>query len=66
MILAALAIESDPIAYADAGGFRGLQWGTKFTTVKDDMNYVRTDPSYGGEKIVSVRPTHLHINRRPW
>jgi hypothetical protein len=29
-------------------GFGGLTWGTEYTTVKDDLVYWRTDPSYGG------------------
>lgn len=28
--------------------FRGLTWGTDFSTVKDEMVHSRTDPSYGG------------------
>jgi hypothetical protein len=36
---------------AQADGFRGLKWGTEFSTVESQMEHVRTDPSYGGIKL---------------
>lgn len=48
-------------AFAEGDGFRGLKWGTEFSTVKGDMNYVRTDPSYGGVKIYAKEDDELRI-----
>src|SRR5262245_11348985 len=36
---------------AQVDGFRGIKWGTEFSTVESQMEYVRTDPSFGGIKF---------------
>jgi len=43
-----LIVASISMATERPTGFRGLTWGTEFETVKDEMVYSRTDPSYGG------------------
>ena len=61
MTLIALAFSLPSNAFAEADGFRGLKWGTEFSTVKDSMKYLRTDPSYGGVKIYSRKDDDLKI-----
>ena len=63
VILVAYGFMLAPNAYAEADGFRGLKWGTKFSTIKDEMNYIRTDPrsSYGAVKIYSRKNEELRI-----
>jgi hypothetical protein len=36
---------------AEIDGLRGLKWATDFQTVESQMEYVRTDPSFGGVKF---------------
>jgi hypothetical protein len=63
VILVAFGFMLTPNAHAEADGFRGLKWGTKFSTVRDKMNYIRTDPrsSYGTVKIYSRKNEQLRI-----
>ncbi len=61
MTLIALAFTLSSNAFAEADGFRGIKWGTEFSTVKDSMTYLRTDPVYGGIKIYSRKDDDLHI-----
>jgi len=61
MTLIALASTLSSNAFAEADGFRGIKWGTEFSTVKDSMTYLRTDPVYGGIKIYSRKDDDLHI-----
>jgi hypothetical protein len=54
--------QSDLLALKEgAGGFRGLKWGTEFSTVKDSMIYLKTDPSHGGIKKYSKKDDDLKI-----
>lgn len=46
---------------AQVDGFRGIKWGTEFSTVESEMRYVRTDPSYGGIKLYSKLGDELKI-----
>jgi hypothetical protein len=41
--------------------FRGIKWGTEFSTVESQMEYVRTDPSYGGIKLYRKLGDELKI-----
>ena len=41
-------------------GFRGIKWGTDISTLKD-MEYVKTDPSYGGVKLYKRKNDKLQI-----
>jgi hypothetical protein len=62
MISVALFFTVVVSAFAEeADGFRGLKWGTNFSTVKGNMIYVRTDPSYGGIKLYSKKGDELKI-----
>lgn len=61
MILAFLSFKFNQDAHAEVDGFRDLQWGTRLSTIKDQMNYVRTDPSYGGVKIYSRKNEDLRM-----
>jgi hypothetical protein len=46
---------------AQVDGFRGIKWGTEFSTVESEMKYERTDPSYGGINLYSKLGDELKI-----
>jgi hypothetical protein len=46
-----LIVASISIATERPTGFRGVTWGTEYSTVKDKLVHWRTDPSYGGIKF---------------
>ena len=48
------------VAFADADGFRGINWGTNISTLTD-MQLVGTDPTYGGIKKYSRKNDELKI-----
>ena len=50
-LVVAVALFMVSSALAEIDGFRGLKWGTEFSTVESQMDYARTDPSYGGIKF---------------
>lgn len=41
-------------------GFRGIKWETNIKTLKG-LTYIRTDPSWGGQKIYSRKSDELRI-----
>ncbi len=45
---------------SEPDGFRGIKWGTDISTLKD-MEYFRTDSSYGGIKKYTRKNDDLHI-----
>ncbi|MFZ2633340.1 MAG: hypothetical protein WA081_22620 [Desulfosalsimonadaceae bacterium] len=48
------------VCFAEVEGFRGIKWGTDFVTLTE-MQYVRTDPSYGGIKEYTKKSDELMI-----
>jgi hypothetical protein len=46
------------VAFAEVDGFSNIKWGTGISTL-NDLQYVRTDPSYGGIKIYSRKSDEL-------
>ena len=50
-----------PSVLAQADGFRGIKWSTEFSTLESQMEYVRTDPSYGGIKLYRKLGDELKI-----
>lgn len=61
MMMVALSFTLLSDAFAEADGFRGIKWGTEFSSIKDSMTYIRTDPSYGGIKVYSRKDDDLKI-----
>jgi len=49
------------LVLAEADGFRGIKWGTEFSTLESQMEYVTTDPSYGGIKFYKKLGDELKI-----
>ena len=50
-----------PSVLAQADGFRGIKWSTEFSTLESQMEYLRTDPSYGGIKLYRKLGDELKI-----
>lgn len=48
------------VAFAEVDGFSNIKWGTSISTL-NDLQYVRTDPSYGGIKIYSRKGDELQF-----
>lgn len=66
IVLTFIMCASITICFADTykneqDGFRDLKWGSSFADVKDSMEYVRTDPSYGGILIYKRATDELTI-----
>lgn len=61
MTLVVLAFTLPSIAFAEADGFRGIKWGTDFSSVKDMMIFKHTDSSAGGVKVYSKKNDDLKI-----
>ncbi len=47
---------------SEPDGFRGIKWGADISTL-EDMEYLCTDPSYGGVKIYKRKTDVLKIGR---
>ena len=45
---------------SEPDGFRGIKWGTDISTLKD-MEYLFTDPSYGGIEVYRKKNDNLRI-----
>jgi len=56
-----LLVANISMATEDPKGFRGLMWGTDFSTVKEEMVYIRTDSSYGGIQFYSRKNDEMAI-----
>jgi hypothetical protein len=61
LIVVLIYISPQACAAAEADGFRGLTWGTEFSTVKDTMTFVRTDPSSGGVNFYKRADEEMQI-----
>lgn len=61
MTVLALTLLLTSNTFAEVDGFRGLKWGTEFSTVKESMIYKKTDQSYGGIKIYSKKDDEFVI-----
>jgi len=59
----ALTLTFSGVVFAEADGFRGIKWGTEFSTLSNVMTYVGTDPSYGGFKIYSKKDDKLKMGK---
>ena len=45
---------------SEPDGFRGIKWGTDISTLSD-MEYLETDPSFGGTKRYTRKNESLHL-----
>ena len=46
---------------AQVDGFRGIKWGMEFSPLESEMEYVSTDPSFGGIKLYRKLGDELKI-----
>ena len=60
LIAAVLVVStlSQTTSAAEADGFRGLSWGTEFSTVANSMTLLGKDSSYGGAELYKRKTTN--------